>query len=282
MPFQGRLLMMEPLRLAENSAALQHWTHGRPGLSSPDLVVVELAGLLCMLVSGILVTRLYRRISTSGHLTYLPYLLLLALCAATYLQTFLYVYDLPSLAFFTAGLYCIYLRRFAALLVLFPVATLNRETTLFLIPLLAIDEIITADGWRWRRLLAPAPLAKLASLSVIWIALQVLVRHLYRTSPTELGLRIGKNIGWLLHPPFWPQILSTCGFLLPIVLLLGRRIEDRRLRAYLWIIPPWAAFMFVYAHLLEVRCYGELMGLVSLAAVLIFEGTFRIESRLPG
>ena len=149
MPFQGRCLMMLPLRLAHNSSLLQaidrllsmsHFWFPRPG--NPEVLAQGLIGTACVAVTGILTTRLYQASSRRRLLTPFIYPLVLVVWAMTYVlhtvQNFRFVYDLPSLAFFTAALYVIYLRRhplwFAAIFLL---ATTNRETTLLLLPLIS-------------------------------------------------------------------------------------------------------------------------------------------------
>jgi hypothetical protein len=276
MPFQGRMLMMWPLRWAENSPWLQHWTAGRSGMKTPELLVIVLTSLLSVTVCGVLVTLLYRRTSSEQKLLYLPYALLLVMCIFNYcLIPYSFPYDFLSMGFFTLGVYLIYTRRFWGLLALFPIATLNRETALFLIPLLALDAMADEDGLAWERLRDTRLLLKLASLVVIWIGVYLYVKHRFAGNATELGSRVAYNLKWLANPWYWPKIASGCAYLTPFVLLLRRRIEDVRFRAYVWVIPMWWAFMFLFSLLLEVRVYGELAGLVALAATLILEGSMR-------
>ena len=274
MPFQGRMLMMWPMQWAENSSWLQHWTNGRPGMKTPELFVIALTALLSLTATGVLVTLMFRRIPSAQRLPYMPYATLLVICIFNFcLIPYSFPYDLPSLAFFTLGVYLIYTRRFWGLLALFPIATLNRETTLFLIPLLALDTMAERDGLVWERLRDTGLLLKVASLSVIWIGLQIYVRHRFAGNVTEMGPRVLTNVKIIANPSYWPKLFSGCAFLLPFIVLLRRRIEDVRIRAYVWIVPVWCAFMFFYGLLLEVRIYGELSGLVAVAATLILEGS---------
>jgi hypothetical protein len=274
MPFQGRMLMMWPMRWAENSSWLQHWTGGRQGMKTPELVVIVVTGLLSLTATGVLVTVLFRKISSVQRLPYLPYAVLLVICIFNFcLIPYSFPYDLPSLMFFTLGVYLIYMRRFWGLLVMFPIATLNRETTLFLIPLLAMDAIAEENAPAWGRLRDVRLLLKLTGLSAIWIVLQIYVRHQFAGNVTEMGPRVLINLMSIANPGQWIKMLSACAFLLPFVLLLRRRIEDARFRAYMWIIPAWVAFMFFFGLLLEVRIYGELSGLIAVAATLTLEGS---------
>ena len=66
-------------------------------------------------------------------------------------------------------------------------------------------------------------------------------------------------------------MLSACGYLLPFVLIMRRRLPDPRLRAWLWLVPIWLLFMFSYGILIETRVFGELIPLVVCSSTLIFE-----------
>ncbi len=285
MPFQGRMLLMWPLRWAGDSALLRRMGSGRTGaLRQPELAALNVIGLVAVFAAALLVTRMYRLASKRGDLPYLPWALMIVVCSYNYTghleQNFLFPYDLASLAFFTAGIYLIYTRRFAWLLVLFPIATLNRETTLFLIPLVGLDAMATQTGLDWRQLRRGLVLAKLAALSVLWGAVELYVHHRFAGNATEAGFRVRMNLAWLSHPKFWPAIAGTCAYLLPFLLLLRTRIADERVRAYVLILWPWIAFMFVYGQIVEERVYGELCALVALAATLILEETLAVRREL--
>src|ERR1700679_1481603 len=133
MPFQGRMLMMWPLRWAEHSAALVRLSSHHEGpMKGPNRLVICVVPLLCLVATGYIVTRLYDQMSTLRLFPWLPYVLLLAISYVQYIlqceQNFLYPYDMLSLLFFTAGIWLIYNRQFWWLLLMFPVAVLNRET----------------------------------------------------------------------------------------------------------------------------------------------------------
>ena len=52
---------------------------------------------------------------------------------------------------------------------------------------------------------------------------------------------------------------------------MRKRITDTRLRAWLWLLPIWCLFMFVYGILIETRVFGELIPLVVCATTIILE-----------
>ena len=281
MPFQGRMLMMWPLRWAERSGLLVRFTAHRLGaLKSPELLVMTATAIVSLGATGWIVNRMYRETSRRRLFPWLPYALLLAIAFVQFIlhseQNFLYPYDLPSLLFFTAGAWLIYdkrlgEKRFWYLLLLFPVATLNRETTMFLIPLLLLDACCEEGRLRWRNALRPGVLAQAGVLSGIWVAIQMYVRHRFRNNPTDMGSHFGVNVVYLTHPQYWPQLLSIGGFLPLFLLYFVKDIPDFRLRMYCWLFPVWLVAMSFFGMLVETRIFGELSGLMALVGALIFE-----------
>lgn len=152
LPFQTRLLMAPLFRWAQNSPLMVHYAsrlamngYFFPHGIQPAEAVQFWLDIPCVLIAGWVAVRIYQASSRRRLLGWLVYPLFLVLCAVSYtlhtVQNFQFVYDLPSLAFFSLGLYLIYFRKSKLLLVaLFAVATLNRETTLFLIPFYLLSE----------------------------------------------------------------------------------------------------------------------------------------------
>jgi len=284
MPFQGRCLMMLPMDLA-NSSAMLRWVAEPFSRAShfwfphpvhPEVLVQALINVLCLLIAGLMTTRIYQASSRYQLLTPLVYPLLLAVCAATYVmhtvQNFRFIYDLPSLAFFSVAMYLIYCRKhWAWFVLLFMVATINRETTLLLLPLYMIDSTVVEGRLRWQRLLQWRTMAVVVPLAVYWAVWQVAVRWWFIGNRSEFYPRLDWNVKSLLVPQAWPQLLSACGYLLLFVLLMYRRIPDGRLRAWIAIVPLWVAFMFSYGILVETRVFGELIPLTVCSTALILE-----------
>jgi hypothetical protein len=283
MPFQGRSLMMLPMRWAHESSILawlarplskSHFWFPKP--VSPEVLVQAGINVGCLLVAGYMTTRIYQASSRRRLLTPMVYPLLLVACAATYVmhtvQNFRFVYDLPSLAFFATAMYLMYFRRhwvyFAGL---FVIATLNRETTLLLLPLFLLNEAVEGGRLRWSRMLCARSIGVVVPLAVFWAAWQIFVRHVFAGNASEFYPRIDWNVKSLLFPQAWPQLMSACGYLLVFVVVMRRRIRDPQLEAWLWLLPIWFGFMFVYGILIETRVFGELIPLIVCATVLIVE-----------
>jgi hypothetical protein len=283
MPFQGRCLMMPIFRLANSSSALHftgklfaisHFWFPRP--VQPEVLVQAVINIACLAITGFLTTRLYQASSRQRLLTPLIYPLTLITFAATYVfhtvQNFRFTYDLPSLAFFTTALYLIYFRRhWAWFAALFLIATINRETTLLLLPLYLIDYAFQNGRIRVQRFFDPKALALVVPLALYWAVWVFFIHHHFAANRSEFYPRLSWNIKSLLLPHAWPQLLSTCGYLLPFVLLMRNRLPNQRLRAWLWLVPIWIVFMFSYGILIETRVFGELIPLVVCSSALIFE-----------
>jgi hypothetical protein len=284
MPFQGRCLMMLPMQLANSSAVLRwaaepfsstsHFWFPRP--VQPEVLVQAFLNVICLLITGWMTTRLYQASSRRQLLAPMVYPLLLMVCAATYVlhtvQNFRFIYDLPSLAFFSVAMFLIYQRKhWVWFVMLFLVATTNRETTLLLLPLYMIDKAFVDGRLQWRKLLQWRTLALVAPLAAYWVAWQLAVRWWFYPNRSEFYPRLDWNVKSLLVPQAWPQLLSACGYLLLFVLLMYRRIPDGRLRAWIALVPLWVAFLFSYGILVETRVFGELIPLMVCSTALILE-----------
>ncbi len=293
MPFQGRCLMMLPMRWAHASPtlhlmvqpfAMSHFWFPRP--VQPEVLVQAAINVLCLILTGWFTTKIYQASSRRHLLTPMVYPLLLVVCGATYVmhtvQNFRFIYDLPSLAFFSAAMYLIYFRRHWGLFVaLFLVATVNRETTLLLLPLFLINEAVTSGPHRWSAALRPRTLALVLPLAAFWIAWQIVIRHTFAGNPSEFYPRFNWNVKSLLVPQAWPQLLSACAYLMLFVVVMRRRIPDRRLRAWLLLLPIWFVFMFSFGILIETRVFGELIPFVVCSTTLIVEEILVLRMQKP-
>lgn len=323
LPFQTRLLFAPLFRWALESPFLINYAdrlsknnYFFPRGIGPGGVVELYLNIPCVLIAGWVTVRLYQAATRKHLLTWLVYPLFLVLCTVTYIlhavQNFRFVYDMPSLMFFSLGLYLIYFRKSTLLLVaLFAVATLNRETTLFLIPFYLLSECVrgwndqtrlepqpaheasnlqtqtprltllsllpvkpTVTGARWQRILKPEAAITAALMLGYWIAWHLFIFHFFRHNASEYYSRIPFNFQCLTRLRYYPQLFSACGYLLPFLFLLRKHIHDTQLRIWLWMIPMWCAIMMVWGILVETRVYGELLPLIVCAATLIAEEVF--------
>ena len=283
MPFQGRVLMMWIMRFAHTSVSLKwlakqfEWFpfwFGAP--VSPEVLIQALIDVACLLLAGIFVTKTYQKSSKRNLLGPFVYPVMLTACGVTYImhtvQNFRFIYDLPSLMFFAAAMYVIYFRKhWIYFAVVFALATLNRETSLMLLPIYMLDRAVDRNRLRWRLLFRYNTLLIVVPLASAWMGWQVFIRHLFAANSSEFYPRIDWNIKSLVAPHAWPQLLSACGYLLLFVAMTHRRIKDHRIHAWMWMLPIWLVFMFVYGILIETRIFGELIPMVVCATMLIIE-----------
>jgi hypothetical protein len=183
---------------------------------------------------------------------------------------FLLPYDLPSLFFFCTGFYLLVMRRALLLIPLIAVATLNRETSLFLILFYLVFEIPGRSDQHRRGVV----IARAAGMMVAWIAMRAIVLHLYGHNPMDNGNRIGslhlwQNLSFLVKPQHWPAFASIFGFTLPMVVAARRYLEPGFLRRGLIVIGVWFALMLFVGVLIEIRIFGELISYMSIAMGVI-------------
>ncbi len=281
-PFQYRMLMVYPMRWAHSSPAvnrLAHTLNALPGWFPNGVraegIVQAPIDLVSIAITGLVARRLYQASSRTGLLTAVVYPLTLVMFVGTYcilnMHLLRFIYDIPSLAFFAIGLYFIYFRHEAWFGMLFCIATINRETTFFLLLVFVLTQCVTATGFNLRKLYTFATLRVVVPLSVFWLGWHAYVVHRFAGNPSESLSRIYLNSALLLLPVAWPQIFGAFGYLWPLVLWFRRDISDPVLRAWLWVVPWWLLFMFYYGIYLEVRIFGELIPYFACVALLIWE-----------
>ncbi len=275
LPYQERVLPMLYLRAAEQVPLPAALLRGRHGIfAHPALIWLFVLDFVALGVATFFAVRLYRRAAPAGRYAWLVFPLLLFAASWTFLlhseSNLYFPYDVPSLAFFTAGLYAIYMRQFAALLLVVAIGSLNRETTLFLIPIYVLDAFPPVFGG-WPEALRRFSWVKVLSLCVVWLLIRSWLAHLFQANDrSEDFIRLRYNLRYL-PPNNWPQMLGACGYLLPVLWVLRRRVPDVRLSSYLLLLPLWFAVMCLYGVLSETRIYGELCGLVAVVATLLLE-----------
>ena len=174
-------------------------------------------------------------------------------------------YDIPNLPIFAACLYAIFRNKVGRLHVLFFIACLSRETSVFLVVIYLL--------WHMHR-----PVRNLASVvmhACIMLAILAVTKYvlfgIYAGNPMEHGSRISgiftlrfqQNLEYLTQPQYWPNLFSSFGFLWIILALCYRYVPDPALRRTLWVVVPWTGTMFVVGVLTEVRIFGELTVLLS-------------------
>ncbi len=289
LPFQTRLLLAPLYRWVDHSTWAQLYAaklarntyfFPPPRGVNPGLVLEFAIGVVCVLVSGWVALRIYEASTRRGLLRPLVYPLFLAICVLLYIvhtvQNFRYVYDMPSLLLFALGFYVIYFRKpLGWFVVLFALGTLNRETTLLLLPFWALAQVLGPKGRiRWKGLLGAPVLLPVLAMGVYWAAWHRLVFELFGANPSEYFPRFAFNLYCFGRLRYWPQLAAAFAYLWPFLIAYRREVRDPLLRAWLLVLPIWYAFMFEWAIVTETRVFGELAPFLAPVAALIAEEVF--------
>jgi hypothetical protein len=290
-PYQYRILMMYVFQLLATKHAVltlaQHMQHMHvPAEWQKPQKLVQIGVSMVTLFGAVLATagtltrltgdRIFSR-WMSLLLIYMTY----ANLAPGWGLGYSFPYDTPSLMFFCLGLYLVVSGKNWLYYILYPIAVLNRETACFLTVLFVI--------WKWQELRAgEGGVTRKAALrlaahgavqAAIWVGLKIWLAHRFAgnvydyptivTNPRVIG-RILLNLHELVRPQQWPVFLSVFGFLLPVVWLQRRWIQNPGIY---WsckiVIPLWAVGMFFVGLLPELRIFSELSSLLTLAIGLI-------------
>ncbi len=193
-------------------------------------------------------------------------------------RLFYYVYDLPAAVFMLALVLLIvqYARSrdrrwLFGYLALFALATLNRETTAFLIPAFAAALYGVVD----RGTLARAVLVQLATVLVIQATLQW---WLFADQPnpnagvpgTDYENHLLNNLRLFANPFYLLTFLARFGAGLYLPLIVLRRYLDPVLgRALLWFALPFLASAFLFGRIVEQRVVIELIPLLWLGGIQV-------------
>jgi hypothetical protein len=192
-------------------------------------------------------------------------------------------YDLPSVAFFAVAIYLIIADRMVLLYLCFAASCLNRESSLFLIAIFILYRSASAEdrfpgsksvGWIGIHACA---------LLFLWLCIRTLLHHLYPLAAIPEGLVYGfeihvwDNVGYLLRPYYWTSYLSMFCFSWIYIYAHWRQVPHAGIRSALWIGPIVLLAMYVVGVLSEVRIFGELISLFTIALVLLLRSQFRIE-----
>jgi hypothetical protein len=177
-----------------------------------------------------------------------------------------YPHDTPSLLFFTVGLILLHKRAWGFYYPLFVLASLNSETTLFLI----FIHIFTSLGKARPKRTALHGLAQL----LIWAAIRYYLASMYANNPGEgmFALKLRSNLGFLSDPSNLIYFLSSMGFILIPTLAFLRHLRDGFARKSLLVLIPFLGWALLFQDMYELRVYGELIPVVLAAFIVILRG----------
>jgi hypothetical protein len=189
---------------------------------------------------------------------------------------FLLPYDLPSLFFFCACIYCVISRQMAFFYLFFVVGTFNRET----ICMAAVFLLL----WRWQQ---GKWGGHIFALAAVWILIKLYLHHLFAGNQAEIGsdsfyYKLAYNLHTILKPQQWPVLLSVFGFTLPLVLIYKRSMKNAAMERAIYLLAAWFAAMMLVGVIIEIRIFSELISYMSLAVGLIVYHRFLAEASQPG
>ena len=200
-------------------------------------------------------------------LTSVMALTIYAILPFNYFNTPYYPYDVPSVMLFTLGLVLIHDKNWLGFYPLFVVATLNRETSIFLT---AAMVFVYFDKYR-PRTLAILTTSQLAIWAIIKLALWIAYRENRWMGYGIYQFQLKANLATLYEVPVKGVFaLATWGCLWLAVVIWHRRVQDTFLRRILWTVPVFVAGMLFVGFVIELRIYGEVLPIVLAAAWVVF------------
>jgi len=260
LPFQARVLPALIYNAIPGVSGLPSYAFGR-ALPAHLTLFFLTQTLACVLLSVALLRQVLSR-----HMRHKPLtndIATLALFACLYFSyavgyefKYFLPYDLPSLAFWVLTIWLAYEKRLILLLPIYLLATLNRETTLFLIPCV-VGILRCHHGLPWRACLGWG-----AGMLLVWCACKAgLYMALDGNAREGNGLAVltfTKNLSFFINPLHWPQMLSACAFLFIPFLMQWRRITDPVHVVFKWTVAAMVAVLIMTGLFIEVRIFGEI------------------------
>lgn len=282
LPYQNRELPMLVMQAAEHIHALAkvaaHLPFGDKTVPSMVMALLAFFGMLgAVYATRGTIKALTGDASLARWICLLVVLMSYFDLASTWGLNYTAPYDVPSLAFFAVGIWLIVTGRLLWLYPVFAIATLNRETTIFLV---VFYILWTAVGKKEK----PALIAiNAVVLGAVWIAIKLYLAHRFQGNPMDgdNGLYMShakQNLKFLL-PQQWPVLLSVCAFTLPIIYACRRWIRNPAYTAAAaGVMALWFLGMMIVGVLVELRIFAEWAALVTPFVALILHHRFSPET----
>ena len=290
-PYQYRLLPMLLFRLLSARPILLKVAQHAPAQFRDPHQIVQMIFVLLSMLGSILATagtlsnltgdRIFSR-WFSFLVVYMAYFDL----APGWGLAYSFPYDVPSLFFFSIGVYLTVVQKSWLYYLVYPLAALNRETICFLSIFFLIWKWQESRGRlaSWSRNKQLQLFAHAAAQAAIWIGVKIYVAHLYAGNPVEgagqghnslLNHKLPFNLHELMKPQQWPVLMSAFGFLLPVLWAQRRWIQRPSI---LWscalLFPLWFVGMMLVGIITELRVFSELSAFAVPALALIVHNRF--------
>lgn len=243
---------------------------------SPFQVVVLIVSTLALLAVNMFTVKSLRRLYPEAS-SIAPWASLLSIwmCYAHFTLSpelrYQTPYDILQCAMFAVGLYFIIETKYWLLCCLMVVATLNKESAVFLGVWYAAYNLRASSS---RSILV---FARCLLLLVLWASIRYVSVNVFEEQSHVSIVGLERNIGFLLNPLHVPTLWSIFGFCWIPLILCFNDVEQPGLRAMLYTFIPWFVVMLFLGDLLEIRIHSEFIPLVTVgfAGVVIksIEGT---------
>ena len=215
---------------------------------------------LCFVMRGLVLrftdNLLYASVSGLGLFYVLPF---------NFVHTFWYPSDVPSVLFFALGLRLLLERKWIWYYPLFILATLNRETTIYLTLTQILVSIGTARSMGlWKHVVMQA---------LLWSVIKGTLWFIYRTNPV-VGFGLFENQLWANIEALadWPRLaaylMNFGGSWIPVV-IWQHKLAQPFLRRALLVCVVQMLVLGTVGVLDEMRVYGEIIPVVYLALVML-------------
>ena len=275
-----------PLQYRMLVAWLFQLLHVGKELRAPCIFVSTVAILSYLYTSRACVFHLFGENEKSYALSFVFWLLLPVLYIVPLVQ-YCWMYDLVGLAFISLGLLLILKKQMAAFLVMFAVATFNRETTCFLTLYYLVLELRRHN---WKKVLGFC-----AIQGVIWFGIKIFLNIHYadRTVDDITGGTARFNFFHLVLVTNIKVLTGTCdsvmpgstarawlqlaaifgGLWIPVVMFWKRVNANQTVKRMMWVVPVYITGMFSVGAIDELRIFAELGPVIGLAycAIIITE-----------
>ena len=224
-----------------------------------ERLVLALIEAIAWLLLGYAFRRLLRGFMTSAAIASACALSIYFVLPFHYFNQVFFPYDIPSVLLFTTGLVLLRERRWGWYALVFAVATLNRETSIFLT--LAFLAVFAGEYSR-QRLAAGA-----ASQLLVWAAIKIGLWLLYSDNATSgpglFAYQLRVNLATIFEAPLAViGAMSVFGATWIAVLGWRHRIADRFLMRLLLVTPVFVAGMLIVGFVVEKRIYGEVVPII--------------------
>lgn len=176
-------------------------------------------------------------------------------------QRYLKPYDLPTAIFFTLALVFLAQNKMAVYLLIFLLSTINRETTILLLPVFII--------FYWNHMSRSKYAMLIALQLVTFVTVQVAIRYVFRDAPgSVIWVEPFENIRRHIAAP-WASLLALV--LLGILLWRVRvnwAYKPRVLRvAFVVLAPALFVMYFLFGQAFEYRVFAEVFSVAAILAV---------------